>query len=404
MAETTTGPNYTTRYIYRKRYLRLGAALFDAAGWAMRRLIRPSYDRLSLPPERIAFIRLDGIGDVMAAMPAVKALKDTFPSARLTMIVQHRVRELPRSLPFVDEVITLPCDLYSSSASFVRSLSCTLRLKKVLLANRFDVAVDPRGDPRIILAMHRAKIPLRIGVNSAGGAFWLTRSTGYSRSLPEVEHNLDVVSLLGAKGHPEYPHLQGEPDAWRSLLSAFPLLSRPFFVVHPSATMQTKLWPAKRFASVIDHVAKRTRLLPVLIGAADTMKVARAVVEAAKTPTLSLAGRTSLGQLIALLAHSALFLGNDSGPAHIAAATRCPTAIIFSGTNDPKVWKPPGHNVRAIWHYVECSPCERRFCRNPRCLLGITVQDVTTTIDQLISLAQPGRPHKCNGKKSSASK
>ena len=379
------------RYIYRKKSLILAAWLFDVicgGGWRLVRVITPSRGRrpAELPPSpRVAFIRLDGVGDVVDSLQAARAVKARFPDGALCLIVQKRVAALISTQPFVDQVLAVDFELYSPATGLFRSIRNIFRLRRLLAANRFDIAVEPRGDPRIILAMWASGIPVRIGVRSAGAAFLLTASCDYTRSIPEAAHNLLVASLLGVK-EPEEPfRLEAGPEVWESLLGDYPMLRRPFFVVHSSGTMQTRIWPVERFAEALDAIAERYGLLPVIDGGSDCLPDAEKMTRLCRAQILNLAGKTDLVQLCALTSHARLFLGNNSGPAHIAAYSGCPTVIVFGGANDPAVWKPPGEHVAAVANMLDCSPCDLRFCPDPKCMTGISVADVLEAVDKLLS-------------------
>jgi len=380
-----------TRYIYRRRGLRIAAALFDAifkglrkVGAMLRSAPAKPLDDLPTNP-RIAFIRLDGIGDVMAALPAAEAVKARFPKGALTLVVRKQLAEVLKELPFVDEVLTADFDLYASRLGLVRSIASVFWIRKLLKTLHFDIALEPRGDPRVIIAMRSARIPVRIGVRSAGAGFLLSASLDYLRDMPETEHNLRVAALVGAEAQPNPVRLTPDPGIVSSMLEKHPQLREPFFAVHPSASIPTKAWPGERYAEAIHAVAIKHGLAAVLVGGPDDVACAEAIAESSRSPTLDLAGKTDLRELIALLSQARLFIGNDSGPAHLAARVGIPTAIVFGGTNDASVWRPPGENVAIISHSVDCSPCELRSCPNPKCLLQISAGDVIRAVDQLLT-------------------
>lgn len=377
-------------YIYRKTLLRFAAALFDAVtgiaafvSWVFRRhRLRPP----KLIPERprVAFLRLDGIGDVVASFEAVRAVKAKFPDGQVTMLVQEHIAELVRLLSFVDDVIPVNFNLYSGEVGIIKSLRYVTRLRKLLSGGCFDMGIDPRGDPRVIYTMWTCRVPYTVGARAAGAGHLLTISCDYTRTVPEARHNLSVVATIGA---PRVPEPLSPPDVtseWESLRSRFPQLSTPFFAVHPSATMQTRMWPAERFASCCEFIAERWRLLPVIVGAGDTEEQARRLKETANVELLDLVGETTMKELVALLAHSQLFVGNNSGPGHLAAFSGCPTVMVFGGANDPDVWKPPGEHVVAIYRKLDCSPCELRTCPEPRCLYEIEVEEVLVAVESLL--------------------
>ncbi|MBN1592378.1 MAG: glycosyltransferase family 9 protein [Candidatus Coatesbacteria bacterium] len=380
-----------TRYIYQRRILRVLAASFDTIFGGFFRLFNRSapLDAKEIPENpKIVFIRLDGIGDVLASLKAARALKARFPAGHLSTLVRRQVAELIDGLDFIDEVLTTDIDLYVSKPSMLKSMRYTKQISSLLKKTGTDIAIDPRGDPRIIWAMWRARVPVRIGVNSAGAGFLLSASVDYLRQTPEFEHNLLVAALLGAEDDGTPLSLKPNQSTFAALKERFEGLDEPFFVVHPSASMPSKIWPNDRFAEVIEVIAEKYGFLPVLIGGSDAAEIYNAISEQSESRMLNLTGKTSLKELVALLSEAKLFIGNDSGPAHIAAYTGIPTVIIFSGTNDAAVWRPPGDNVAVISHDVDCAPCERRECPEPKCLLEINTDEVVEAANSILELAR----------------
>ncbi len=379
------------RYIYRKRRLRLAAALFDNICGGVYRLSglfqrNPARALESLPEApKIAFVRLDGIGDVLAALPAAMALKERFPDGVLALVVRKQVAKLIANIPFVDDVLPIDSNPYAPRTTIAQSIRLITHLTKTLKARDFDVAIDPRGDPRVILALWLVGIPVRIGASSAGGGFLLSASVEYGRDVPEAEHNLKVAAVLGADPRARAVKLLPEQALVEALLNEHPDLRNPFFVVHPGASMPSKTWPSDRFAGVINAIAERHGLLPVIVGGEDTLTCAETIAQSCQRTPVNLAGRINLRELVALLSRAKLFLGNDSGPAQIAARVGIPTVIVFSGTNDVSVWRPSGDNVAVLSYAVDCSPCELRFCPSVKCLLGISMEDVVAAAERLLA-------------------
>ena len=340
---------------------------------------RPIPDR-----PRIGFIRLDGVGDVVDALEAARAIKARFPEGSLCLVVRKELADFVSKLEFVDEVIPVDLDLYAPTRGLFYSIRSVFRLRRLLLNGRFDIAIEPRGDPRIVLAMLASKIPHRIGVRSAGAGRLLTAATDYTRTILESRHNLSVAGLLGAAPLEDAFQLQTEPDVWQFLVRDYPMLMRPFFLVHSSGTMQSRIWPVERFTAVVEAISASYNLLPVIDGGADAVADAAKIEASSRAEILNLAGKTDLIQFAALSEHARLFVGNNSGPAHIAALSGCPCVVVFGGANDPLVWKPPGEHVVAVANMLECSPCDLRYCPDPRCMLGISVDDVLEAVRRLI--------------------
>jgi ADP-heptose:LPS heptosyltransferase len=155
--------------------------------------------------------------------------------------------------------------------------------------------------------------------------------------------------------------------------------------LHLGAGTPAKQWPVERYAQLADRLVQARRATIVLVGGAEDAPLIQEFCQHAGAPPLVAAGSFSVPQTAALLRRCALFVGNDSGPAHLAAAAECPTLVIFSGTNTPEQWRPWGQNVVCLQEKPECAPCGLGICRRDdhACLTRITVDRVLETIDTL---------------------
>ena len=137
------------------------------------------------------------------------------------------------------------------------------------------------------------------------------------------------------------------------------LFARPVVAIHPGAGNVTKQWPVEHFSALIDLLVERNDVAIMLVGGPDDVDVADALMEMVQHPdaVASMAGKTSLADLPRLLKTCVLYIGNDSGPKHIAAAVGIPTVGIHSGVVDPVEWGPIGPNAVALRRNMTCSPC-----------------------------------------------
>jgi ADP-heptose:LPS heptosyltransferase len=205
-----------------------------------------------------------------------------------------------------------------------------------------------------------------------------------------VEGNLAIARALGlAPPAGLAPWLvtdgEGEREAAGAAAAAGLDLDRPFVAVHPGAALPSKTWPAGRFRDVAWTLA------------ADGLQVALVAppgkpgVDFPPAPGLHALPPLSLPGLLALLARARLFVGNDSGPAHMAAAIGVPAVAVF-GSQDPRVWRPWGPANRALWKGLPCSPCRGFVCRNPHrfeCLDAIGVSEVVGAVRDILARTAP---------------
>ena len=377
------------RYVFKKRSNVVIVGAIDIAGSALRTLASPLARRRPRQgePRRILAVRLDHMGDVLFCTPAFRRLRSTFPQAHIALLVDPANRAVVEGTGLFDSIIPFASPWFSRRPERPawRSVS---EIVRVIRQGRFDLAIDFRGDIRTIALLRLAGVPERIGYGVAGGAFMLTRCPEYRRGRHEVEHSLALVPG-GPDGasverierihySPEQMEtaeaLLGPQDAGHNARRQGPLIG-----LQVSAGFPTKRWPAERFAELAGRLGRRQGGRVVIVGS----EAERAELEAFATgidpaPRVA-AGRTDLPTLAALLDRLDLFIGNDSGPTHIAAAMGRPTLFLWSGTNDLHQWGPWGGDdrVRVIRVPVECERCELRTCpREHECMRGIGVDEV----------------------------
>jgi ADP-heptose:LPS heptosyltransferase len=259
-------------------------------------------------------------------------------------------------------------------------------------ARRFDLALQMYGaNPAA------NEVTERLGARRTAG--FAVPGTCHSErschiSYPAYEHEMRRHLTL-------MRHLGAEPpgDSREGEALAFPLrpsdqtcaarlametgLRAPYALVHPGATSPSRRWPPERFAAVAD--ALRRRGLHVgIVGTGVERPLAHAVRQAMREPAVDLSGRTALGALAALLADASVLVGNDSGPAHLAAAVGTPSVTLFL-SGDPVRWayESPRHRVARV--QVECNPCPHLRCPiDHRCASRLRVADVLTKVDALL--------------------
>ncbi len=150
-----------------------------------------------------------------------------------------------------------------------------------------------------------------------------------------------------------------------------------YIVMHAGAKRQTNRWPAERFARVADEIIRRWGHRVLLTGSPSEFALVERVAGIMGEKPVVLCGRISLPQMAALLAGSALYVGNDTGPMHLAAAVGTPVVSIFSARDFPEKWYPSGAGHSVLRHDVPCSPCFKELCdKDNICLTGIEADDV----------------------------
>jgi len=327
-----------------------------------------------LTPDRILVVKLRYVGDVLLATPVLSRLREGFPKAHLTILVNPGTDDVVQGHPALDDVVVLERGNWARQWRFVRDLR----------SRRFDVVIDLTDSDRSAILSRLTGAPIRLGYNSEGrwrGHFY-TRIVEADRfAMHQVRYHLAATEALGLTGPPLAPVLTIPSEA-RS--AAIHLLrgvgiedSRPLVCLHAGARWWFKSWPAERFAALADLIQTETSAQALFLGGEQERSAAGKITEAMKSPFRSLIGRTDLPQLGAVLARAILMVSNDNGPMHMAAALRVPVIGLF-GPSDPAVWGPWGEGHHVFYKGLDCRACFHPDCfrGEQNCMRLITLEEV----------------------------
>jgi len=302
------------------------------------------------PPQRILVIRLDRIGDVVLSTPVLEELRKAYPQAFIAMMVRPVCRDVVEGNPFLNEVI-----LYEKETRHA-SVWSTIAFALSLRRHRFDTALVLHPTNRSHWIPWLAGIPVRIGWDRKSG-WLLTHRVPHLKqqgTKHEADYTLELLRSLGIEPSAPRPMVPIHPEADRRIgtfLNQHGIGPQDRLVaIHPSASDQSKRWPADRFAHVADRLIDAEAVHVVLIAGPGDVAHAQAVEAAMRHRPLNAAGKLSVGELACLLKRARLLISNDSGPVHLAAAVGTPVVAIF-GRNQPGLsatrWGPlgPGHMV-----------------------------------------------------------
>ncbi len=355
---------------------------------------------------RIVVLKLDHIGDFVTAIPALHRLRALFPSARITMLASPGVRDLALRTGAVDAFIEFEF-FHARSGLGQKELVAEdfAALAGRLAPERFDLAVDLRKhlDAREMLRHTGAR--LLAGFDHLGQFGWLDVALEWEgdRSLQgkRTHVSVDLLNLVEAVGtasrpdcsSPCLPHIALAPP------SGFPpkphaFFDRPVVCLHPGVGNAMRQWPAECFADLIDMLVAAHGARAILVGGPDERSLADAILAgvADRSAVRSVVGDVELADLPRLIGACALFVGNNSGPQHIAASLGVPTVGIHSGVVDAAEWAPLGPLAVAVRRDMACSPCylnRLEDChRTLACLTGLEPAAVFAACTRF--LAPPG--------------
>ena len=342
------------KYVFKKNLLKVLVSAIDFLG-AVISFPFKAFNPPKLPGKisRVLLIRLDHVGDVIMSTAALKALKEALPGAKIDFLAPSWGIDFIKNNPYVDRVIEFDPVWFDrkSAAGILDQIKNVMTLRKIAESGGYDAAIDLRGDFRHILSLFLSGIKCRISYGITGGGFLLTHEAPYRPGMHEIEHNMELVRILGKpQGKPKI-ELVLSNDTGKKAAEVLKENGVPetYAVFHIVPGHATKVWNDANFLKVIDYVNNKKNLPVVLVGAAEDRKVTGNITSRERKNIYDLSGKTDWEELAGVIKKSSFFIGVDSAPAHIAASLGAPTAILFSGVNDPAQWAPKGENVRIIY-------------------------------------------------------
>ena len=326
--------------------------------------------------KKILVIRLRRIGDVIMTTPAVSALRKAFPDALISYVVEEPFRELVEGNPDLDEVIVLEKN---------QSLRDFLGLIRKIRKENCDVVLDFHSGPRSSLITLFSKARLKLGYRIKYRNFIyhikLSRKpeTGYFHS---VENHINFVKALGVDVETPPPlkipqAKKNEVAKVKKFIGENGLEGFKIIVIHIGAGNEFRDWGVENWAKLINLLVKRPQVKVVLIGANEDKKVEEEILNKSKDSIHSLVCKLNLREVRELISHSSLFVGPDSGPMHIAAATSTPIVALF-GPTLPANFAPWQVKAILLEKEFDCRPCKQRRCiyEDFRCLHSINPEEV----------------------------
>jgi lipopolysaccharide heptosyltransferase II len=348
---------------------------------------------------RILLVRLRLIGDVVFTTPIISALRHHYPTAHLAYVVEPAAEPIVRANPRLDEIIVAP-----KRAGLLR-LRDDVALGTRLRQARFDVALDLHGGPRSAWLTWASRAPMRIGYAIPGRSWMYTRTVARASGLQprhSVLNQSDLLQPLGlASWTPErFPvEMAEDPAAAARVESRLRALGigpqHVLVVMHVSAGNPFRTWPEAYFAQVVQGVTAGDPSSRVLLTAgpsdrAAAERIARRLDATTPGALLPIVADWELADLRALIARAAVYIGGDSGPAHMAATTSTPIIGILGPTLAER--SRPWRDARWFTEMLDagplpCRPCHQRRCEpgDFRCLSGIRPERVVAAVERALA-------------------
>lgn len=344
-----------------------------------------------LDPGRVCIIKPSSLGDVVHSLPILAALRGRWPKAHLAWVVRSGFRQALEGRRDLDELIVFEVKKTAldplGALGFARLLA---RLKR----GRFDLAIDLQGLLRSGVMSGATAAPVRVGLADAReGARWFYthRVDAPRNALHAVERVKRVAAALGAViDEPRFdPPIADADRAWaRDVLAP---LARPRLVLNLGARWLTKRWPPEHFAEIGRRAVERNGASLIAVGAHEDRSLVEALTRLLDpVPVLNLSGRTTLARLAALAAEADLFVSNDTGPLHLAAAAGARVVGVYTCTS-PTLTGPWGDRAAAVQSKVWCAPGFVKTCDRLECMAELTPDRVWPAVEAALAISGDSR-------------
>lgn len=345
-------------------------------------------------------VRLDTAGDVLMTTPAIRALKESVPGRRVTLLTSSRGAEIAPLVPEVDGVIAYDSPWMRTAAADDRT-DADMEVVRRLKEGRFDGAVIftvySQSPLPAALLCYLAEIPLRIAHCHENPyrllTDWLPDPEPQTLVRHEVQRQLDLVAATGARTENDALSLRVPPGALSRVAALLGQIgidtARPWVVLHPGASAESRRYPWQGFAKAARTLVREDGWQVVLTGTEQERELTEAIRCAMSAPACNLAGRLTLAGLCALISLAPLLISNNTAPVHIAAALGTPVVDLYALTNPQHTpWRVPN---RTLFHDVPCKYCHKSVCPegHHRCLRMVLPEAIVRAARELLAETHP---------------
>lgn len=346
-----------------------------------------SFSLTAHQPKKILVRSTNWIGDAIMTTPAVRTIRENFSDAHITMLAYPWVADVFRASPHVDEVM-----LYDAKGRH-QGLVGLWRLAGELRQQRFDCAILLQNAFKAALLAWLARIPIRAGYRRDGRSLLLRPGITIRpevRHLHQVHYYQYLLQDLGLRCGSDQLFLAHDPaDARWARDFKEQAGGRALVGINPGAAFgPAKCWPAERYGQLCALLYKEMGVHAVVFGTKADEATIETIVRHGPAFISGLAGKTSLGQAMALIAQCDGFVTNDSGLMHVGAAVGTPLVAIF-GSTDHIATGPWSSRAVVVKKELACQPCLKRECGTDfRCMTSIGVEEVAAPLRQMLTAAK----------------
>jgi heptosyltransferase-1 len=334
---------------------------------------------------RILFVKLSAIGDVVQTLPALEAIKKTFPGSEIDWVVEEAAAGILEGHPLISRLLVSKrkswARMLRRPSTFVQGIGSIREFLSELRSIPYDIAIDFQGlfKSGVLTGLARAKRKIGFeGTRELSYLFLNERLPAYDIERHALERYLDVARYLGAADPSPACTLPIEREriAVRERLSRIAQEWSTLIVINPMARWKSKLWQEEKFAQLADRLISERNALIIFFCSPGDRDAITHIQAGMNRKAVNWAGETTLKELAALASLADIFITTDTGPMHLAAAAGSRVVALF-GPTAPWRTGPYGHDHVVVRKDLACSPCYRKTCDDRiQCMEAITVDDV----------------------------
>lgn len=332
---------------------------------------------------KILVVRLRSIGDTVLSTPSLIALRGFLPDAQIDILLEDWVAPVLEGCEAVDNVLTVAKDSKSR-----------LKTAQQLRKTKYDVAFNLHGGTTATFFIRASGARHRVGYQdyqysflynqrlSSAADFW------HKKKTHSAEQQLALLGFVGipVEDKPK-TRLAVTQKALNSIEAKIQNPDADIALLHPAAAFETKQWATENFAQTAEYLTRKG-LQAVAVAAENEQEILENLKKLSKVPILTFDNLT-LPEITALAFRAKIFVGNDSGIAHIAAAVQTPSVVIFGSSNRDhwRPWTDAPHEI--VYEEFACQPCPGYVCEEfgePKCILSLKTESVTQAAEKVLSL------------------
>ena len=341
-------------------------------------------------PQRILIVRLDSIGDVLLSEPAIELVRQRFPQATIDVVVGPEGKEVLSGNPHLNSFLVYRAPWHSAWRGHRVNWREEPRLLWQTLAGlracRYDLAFELRGDFRDIAFMALTGARVKVGNSWRGGGFLLDHDVPANPDDHRVKFPFQIVSAVTGGVYPlRSPRIYLTPEDEGSVKGLLPTGEGLRIAFHLGAGFPSKRLPLATFVQVAKALLSGDKRTAVLVGGSGEEDLAQEFCQRVGGKVVNLVGKVGIKGTAAALRLCHLFVGNDSGPMHLAAAVGTPV-VTFFGPSEPWRYHPHGVEYRLLEVALPCRTCDYVNCVHPTypCMTSIKAEDIVAAAEDLL--------------------